>query len=64
MSLHLSKNYAMNWQILIPFVVIVISLLAFLIVRNQKDKEQYEKQLNTNYPKSKKDDGDEEMEED
>lgn len=52
----------MNWQILIPFGVIIIGLLAFLILRNQKDKEKYEQQLNDDYKKTKKDDGDEDME--
>jgi preprotein translocase subunit YajC len=52
----------MNWQILVPFGLLVIALLAFLISRNQKDKKKYEQQLNDDYTKTKKDDGDEEME--
>jgi cbb3-type cytochrome oxidase subunit 3 len=52
----------MNWQILVPFGLFVIALIAFMIMRNQKDKTDYEQQLNNDYKKSKKEDGDEHME--
>ena len=52
----------MNWSILIPFGLLIIALLAFMIMRNQKDKNDYEQQLNDDFTKTKKDDGDEEME--
>ncbi len=52
----------MNWLILIPFGVIAIALLAFLIVRNKKDRERLENQLNQDYKKAKDEEADIEIE--
>ncbi len=36
----------MNWYILIPFIVLAILLISFLIKRNQKDEKDFEQQEN------------------
>lgn len=41
----------MNYYIIIPVIITVIALIVFLIKRNQKDKKEYEKFLNNNFPK-------------
>lgn len=53
----------MNWYILIPFGIVVIALIIFLVMRNQKDEKQLEEQLKNDYPKPKDDEGDIEIEE-
>lgn len=53
----------MNWYILIPFGIVVIALIIFLVKRNQKDEKQLENQLKNDYPKPKDDKGDIEVEE-
>ena len=39
-------------------ILVVVSLLAFIIIRNQKDKRDLEKKLNEDYKKTKKEEGD------
>ena len=39
-------------------ILVVVSLLAFIIIRNQKDKRDLEKKLNEDYRKTKKEEGD------
>ena len=41
----------MNWTILIFFGIAVIALNIFLVVRNKKDKEDFEEVLKEDYPK-------------
>lgn len=53
----------MNLFILIPFGVIAIALIVFLIVKNQKDKQSFKQQINQNYPKIKDKEGDVDVEE-
>ncbi len=48
----------MNWYILIPFGIAVITLIIWLVKRNQKDETQLEDQLKNDYPKPKDDKGD------
>ena len=48
----------MNWLILIVFGILAIALIAFLVIRNQKDEKDYENELNNDYPKPKSDDED------
>ncbi|MGA9211838.1 hypothetical protein [Kaistella sp.] len=48
----------MSWSILIIFGVFAIALLVFLIIRNQKDEKEFEKELNDDYPKPMKEDND------
>lgn len=43
----------MNWFIIIIVGIVVITLLVFLIIRNQKDEKEFEKKLNRDYPKYK-----------
>lgn len=48
----------MNWTIIIIVGILLIALLVFLIMRNQKDEAEFEKNLNNDYtkPKDEKDD--------
>lgn len=48
----------MNWLILIIFGILAIALIIFLIVRNQKDEKDFEKDLDNDFPKRKSDDED------
>jgi len=41
----------MNWYIMIPFSIFMVVLLVYLIYKNQKDKANYVKFLNTDFPK-------------
>ena len=52
----------MNWFLLILFGIVAISLIIFLVVRNQKDKKEFEEQVNNDYPRSKDQEGDEDAE--
>jgi low affinity Fe/Cu permease len=47
----------MNWAILIPVGIVLLALLVFVIVRNNRDKDQFEEQLNNDYRKPKEDEG-------
>ncbi len=53
----------MNWPIIILVGIAVIALIVFLIMRNQKDEEQFEQQIKNDYPKSKDEMGDTEVDE-
>ena len=53
----------MNWLILIPVGIILISLITFLVMRNVKDERKFEQQLNNDYHKSKEEEGDVDAEE-
>ncbi|MDQ0477858.1 MULTISPECIES: hypothetical protein [Chryseobacterium] len=48
----------MNWLILIIFGIFAIALIVFLIIRNQKDEKEFEKELDNDYPKPMKEDND------
>ncbi len=48
----------MNLAILIPFGILVIVLIVFLVIRNQKDKNNLENKLNNDFHKSKDEEGD------
>lgn len=48
----------MNWSIVIIAGVLGIALIAFLIVRNQKDEKEFEKELNNDYTKPTNEKGD------
>lgn len=64
-ELPLSKpeNMVINWPLLIIVGILLIALVIFLIVRNQKDEKKFEKQLNEDYHKSKEQEGDKDPEE-
>lgn len=51
----------MNWIVLIIFSIAVIALIIFLVVRNKKDKEEFEEVLNEDYPKQTDEKNDEEV---
>ena len=53
----------MNWLILIVVGIFAIALVAFLIIRNQRDKKNFKKQLNNDYPKPNSEEGDIEIDE-
>ena len=48
----------MNWLVLIPVGIILIALIVFLIVRNQKDEKKFEQHLNDDYRKTKDEEDD------
>lgn len=52
----------MNWT-LIPVGLLLLALVIFLIVRNQKDKKELENKLANDYRKSKEEENDTETEE-
>ena len=41
----------MNWLVIIIFGILAISLIVFLVIRNQKDEKDFEKELDNDYPK-------------
>jgi ABC-type lipoprotein release transport system permease subunit len=45
--------FFMDWLLLIAVSIGAVALIVFLVVRNNKDKNQLEKQLNSDYHKSK-----------
>lgn len=53
----------MNLYILIPFTVVVILLIVFLVKRNRKDETTLEDQLKNDYRKTKEEEGDIDIEE-
>jgi len=53
----------MNWIILILFGIAAIALVVFLVMRNLKDKKEFEEQLNNDYRKAKDEEGDTDTEE-
>ena len=53
----------MKWTILLIVGVLVISLLVFLIMLNQKDEAEFEKEQNNDYPKPKDDKDNSEIDE-
>ena len=53
----------MNWFILIPVGIVLIALVTFLVMRNQKDEKKFEEEMNNDYHKSKDEEGDVDAEE-
>jgi preprotein translocase subunit YajC len=53
----------MNIPVLILIGILLVALVIFLIVRNQKDKKQLEEKLNNDFHKSKDEEGDIETDE-
>ena len=48
----------MSTSVIIVFGALALILLVFLIVRNQKDKKEVIEQMKSDYPKSKDEEGD------
>jgi hypothetical protein len=48
----------MNWLVLVIFGIAAIALIVFLIRRNIKDKKQLEEKIKQDYPKTKDEEGD------
>lgn len=53
----------MNWSIIIPVGIVALALIIFLVWRNWKDEKEVVKEINSDYPKSKDEEGDTETEE-
>jgi hypothetical protein len=53
----------MNWPLLILFGIAAIALIVFLVIRNQKDENEFESQLKNDYHKTKDEEGDVEIDE-
>ncbi|MGZ8558631.1 MAG: hypothetical protein ACXWWC_09870 [Chitinophagaceae bacterium] len=53
----------MNWPLIIIIGIAFIALIVFLVMRNQKDKREFENRLNHNYRKTKDGEGDTEIDE-
>ncbi len=53
----------MNWLIVIIVGILAIALVVFLVMRNQKDEKEFEKELDNDYPKPRSEDGDIEINE-
>ena len=48
----------MNIPVLILVGIVLVALVIFLVLRNQKDKRQLEEKLNNDFHKSKEEEGD------
>ena len=53
----------MDWLILLVVGILAIVLIVFLVIRNQKDKKKFIRQLNNDYPKHMDNEGDIEIDE-
>jgi preprotein translocase subunit YajC len=53
----------MNWYVIIIVGALLVGLVIFTIIRNQKDKNEFEQKLNNDYPTKKEGEGDVEIEE-
>jgi hypothetical protein len=53
----------MNWLVLIPIGIVALALIVFLVWRNFRDEKQFEDQLKNDYPKSKDEEGDVQIDE-
>lgn len=51
----------MNWFIIIIVGIVLLGLVIFTIIRNQKDKNEFEQKINNDYLKKKEAEGDEEI---
>ncbi len=48
----------MNWAVLIPFAILILALLAFMIIRNMRDEKKFIEQVKRDYKKSRDEEGD------
>ena len=53
----------MNWPAIIISGIAFIALIVFLVMRNQKDKRDFENRLKRDYRKTKDEEGDTEIDE-
>lgn len=42
----------MNYSVIIIVGILVLDLLVFTIIKNQKDKKDFEKKMNNDFPKT------------
>ncbi len=53
----------MNWYVIIILGILAIGLVVFTIIRNQKDKNEFVRKMNHDFPTKKEGEGDVEIEE-
>jgi large-conductance mechanosensitive channel len=53
----------MNWLIIIIVGILAIALIVFLVIRNQKDEKEFEKELDNDYTKPNGEEGNIEIDE-
>jgi uncharacterized membrane protein YqiK len=53
----------MNWPVIIIVGILLVALIVFLVRLNIKDEKEFETQLKNNYPKTKDEEGDTEIDE-
>ena len=53
----------MNWFVIIPFAIVVIALVVFLVKRNIKDEKDFEEKIKHDYPHIRDEEGDIEIDE-
>lgn len=51
----------MNWYVIIIVGIVIIGLVIFTIIRNQKDKKELEQKMNSDFPAKKQGEGDVEI---
>jgi FtsZ-interacting cell division protein ZipA len=53
----------MNWTVIIIVGIALVALVVFLVRRNAKDEKEFEQQQNSDYHKTKNEEGDVDAEE-
>jgi LPXTG-motif cell wall-anchored protein len=53
----------MNWPVIIIVGLLLLGLLLFLIIKNRRDQKEFERQVNSDYHKTKDEEGDADPEE-
>lgn len=51
----------MNWYVIIIVGIVLVGLVIFTIIRNQKDKTELEQKMNSGFPAKKQGEGDVEI---
>ena len=51
----------MNWAVLIPVGTLAVALIVFLVWKNTKDKKDLENKIKQDFPKTKDEEGDAEI---
>jgi preprotein translocase subunit YajC len=51
----------MNWYVIIIVGIVLVGLVIFTIIRNQKDKTELEQKMNSDFPAKKQGEGDVEI---
>jgi preprotein translocase subunit YajC len=51
----------MNWYVIVIVGILLVGLVIFTIIRNQKDKKELEQNINSDFPTKKHGEGDVEI---